>query len=231
MISLPRAAAMLVEDLAYGSRKFAYGRIARLRRLFPAGEKAPVLLIPGVYETWDFLRPLASKLSAAGHPIHVLADLRRNTMPVADAAALAARYLAEHDLRDVVIVAHSKGGLIGKHLMLLDDPDTRVARLIALATPFNGSSRARYFPNKTLREFMPTQSTLAMLTADATVNERITSIYGVLDAHIPEGSELAGARNIRVPVIGHFRILTDERVIGVVVDCADETAPRADVAP
>jgi len=54
---------------------------------------------------------------------------------------------------------------------------------------------------------MPTQSTLAMLTADA---------------------DAAGARNIRVPVIGHFRILTDERVIGVVVDCAGETVPRAD---
>lgn len=226
MITLPRAAALLVEDLLYGSRKFAYGRIARLRRLFPAGEKAPVLLIPGVYETWDFLRPLATKLSAAGHPIHVLSDLRRNTMPVTDAAALAARYLVDHDLRDVVIVAHSKGGLIGKYLMLRHDPEGRVARMIALATPFSGSSRARYFLNRSLREFMPTQATLAMLTADDTVNKRITSIYGVLDAHIPEGSELVGARNIRVPVIGHFRILTDQRVIGVVVDCADAPLPE-----
>ena len=217
----------LVLDWMYGSRKFAYGRFARVQT-FPAGDKAPVLLLPGVYETWQFLKPLAARLYAEGHPVHVLADLKRNVMPIPDAAALAARYLVDHDLRGVILVAHSKGGLIGKHLMLRDDPDSRVDRLIAIATPFSGSSRARYFLNRELRDFIPTGEVLAMLAANADVNSRITSVYGTLDAHIPEGSELPGATNVQFPVVGHFRILADERVISTVVEAARDAPPGVD---
>jgi len=217
----------LVLDWMYGSRKFAYGRFARSQQ-FPAGDKAPVLLLPGVYETWQFLKPLAARLYAEGHPVHVLADLKRNVMPIPDAAALAARYLVDHDLHGVILVAHSKGGLIGKHLMLRDDPDSRVDRLIAIATPFSGSSRARYFLNRELRDFIPTGEVLAMLAANADVNSRITSVYGTLDAHIPEGSELPGATNVQFPVVGHFRILADERVISTVVEAARDAPPGVD---
>jgi len=218
---------LLVADWVYGSRKFAYGRFARVEK-FPNGDKAPVVLLPGVYETWQFLKPLAARLYADGHPVHVLADLKRNVMPIPDAAALAARYIADHDLTGVVLVAHSKGGLIGKHLMLVNDPDGRVDRLIAIATPFSGSSRARYFLNRELRDFIPTGKVLAMLSASADVNSRITSIYGTLDAHIPEGSELPGATNVQFPVVGHFRILADERVISTVVEAAGDAAAGVD---
>ena len=226
-----RTASLLVLDWINGSRKFAYGRF-RQSHNYPAGEKAPVLLLPGVYETWQFLKPLAARLSAEGHPIHVLDELKRNVMPVADAAVLAARYLEQHDLTNVVLVAHSKGGLIGKYLMLFEDQSARVDRLIAIASPFSGSSMSRYFPNRALRAFLPTDATLVRIGAEARVNERVTSIYGAFDAHIPEGSALAGADNREFPVVGHFRILVDPAVIDTVAEVAAvPSTPRAPVVP
>ena len=59
------------------------------------------------------------------------------------------------------------------------------------------------------------------LAASADVNTRIVSIFGPFDPHIPEGSELAGARNIVLARGGHFRVLEDPRVIAEVLRAAE----------
>lgn len=183
---------------------------------YHGGDLAPVLLLPGVYEPWTFLRPLAERIHAAGHPVHVVSALGRNMRGIPESAAIAQGYLDENNLRGAVLVAHSKGGLIGKHMMLIDDTEGRIDRLVAIATPFGGSRYARYMVDPQLRAFRPTETTLAMLTANAMANARITSIYGEVDTHIPEGCALSGATNIEVPVTGHFRVLSDSRVLTAV---------------
>ena len=180
------------------------------------GDRAPVVLLPGVYESSRFLRPLAARIHSLGHPVHVVRRLGRNVRVVPAAAARAQGYLDEHDLRHVVLVAHSKGGLIGKHMMLFDDATGRIDRLVAIATPFGGTRYARYMLDPALRAFRSTEKTLAMLAANADVNARIVSIYGDDDTHIPEGCELPGATNLAFPVSGHFRVLADERVLAAV---------------
>jgi triacylglycerol lipase len=45
------------------------------------------------------------------------------------------------------------------------------------------------------------------LGANLAANARITSIYSRLDPLIPGGSELDGAKNVRLSVVGHFRPL------------------------
>ncbi len=201
--------------------------LALLRRhpptAFGTGDGTPVVLLAGVYEPWSLLRPSAQALSAAGHPVHVVAALGYNRAPIADAAATVMAYLVEHDLRSVVLVAHSKGGLVGKHVMVVDDGDggvDRVERLVAVATPFGGSTLAPLIPDPTVRALAPGAETIAMLGANLAVNARITSIFGDYDPHIPEGSRLEGATNVEIPVVGHFRLLADRRVIAAVVAAA-----------
>ncbi|WP_294568756.1 triacylglycerol lipase [uncultured Arthrobacter sp.] len=176
--------------------------------------KLPVLLIPGVYEPWQFMRPVAAHLHRAGHPVHVVEKLGYNRGSVPAMAALAAKYLEERDLRDVVIVAHSKGGLIGKYLMTL--PGSRVSRLVAINTPFSGSIYANFFVLPSIRAFAPRNRTLVSLGSNLEVNSRITSIYGRFDPHIPGGSFLKGARNIQLETMGHFRPIADRRVLKMV---------------
>ncbi|MET1042541.1 MAG: alpha/beta hydrolase [Microbacteriaceae bacterium] len=180
------------------------------------GAAAPVLLLPGVWETWQFLKPVAQRLSALGHPIHVVDELGRNSGQVRQMADVVARYLEKHDLSAVRVVAHSKGGLIGKHLML-GASGARISRMTAIATPFAGSAYANYLPGPTLRAFRPTDETILRLGKDRAANGRIVSIYPRFDPHIPGGSFLAGARNIELPLAGHFRILKHPRLIHAVV--------------
>jgi hypothetical protein len=173
----------------------------------------PVLLLPGVYESWRFLEPLARGLHAQGHPVHVVAPFGLNRGSIPDMADLAAAALVEADLRGVVIVAHSKGGLIGKSVMGRADVRERVAGMIAINTPFSGSPYARLLPLRAVRAFLPDDEVLTALAAQRADHGRIVSAATCYDPHIPNGSELPGARNVRLATPGHFRALTDPELL------------------
>lgn len=189
---------------------------------FGTGELGPVLLLPGVLEHWTMMRSIAERLNREGHPIHTLPELRRNTIPVSDAADLVAAFLRDRDLRDVIVVAHSKGGLIAKALLLGEETD-RIARVIAIATPFAGSSLANWMPSRTLRALRPSDPTISGLVAQLEANSRIVSIHPPFDPHIPGGSRLEGATNVPIAASGHFRILGSPEVIDAVARYASPT--------
>jgi pimeloyl-ACP methyl ester carboxylesterase len=181
------------------------------------GTRTPVLLIPGVYEPWRFLLPIGRRLSALGHPVHMLPQLGYNLAPIPDTAATAQRYLDEHGLEHVAIVGHSKGGLVGKHMMTVDDAAQRIDRMVAIASPFSGSTRAKYVPVRPIRPFIPGNELLSALAANLEINSRITSIYPETDQVIPNGSFLEGAANVTLPLVGHFRILSNPAIVDAVV--------------
>jgi pimeloyl-ACP methyl ester carboxylesterase len=185
-------------------------------RTFHRGHLAPIVILPGVYEAWRFMVPMARSLHSVGHPVHVLDALRHNRRPITDSAAVVSQYLSSQQLEGAVIVAHSKGGLIGKQVMAFAPEGWRVRSMVAVATPFNGSSLAKYQPSPTLRAFSPHDKDLRRLDAERAVNERIVSVFPRFDPYIPEGSELAFARNVRINTGGHFRILANHEVLSIV---------------
>jgi alpha-beta hydrolase superfamily lysophospholipase len=171
------------------------------------GTKRPVVLLPGVYETWHFLEAAGRRMHELGYPVHVVPGFGRNLGSIDDMARLALDYIVDHDLTGIAIVAHSKGGLIGKTMMISEPGEQRIRSMVAINSPFAGSDYAHLLPIRTLREFVPTHETIVTLARSAEVNRRITSIYSSWDPIIPNGSILDGATNIELPVTGHFRIL------------------------
>lgn len=216
-----RHAGWWIADYAYAARwqLHAFGTRADPRS-FASGGGTPVLIIPGVYESWRFLLPVILDLHGRGHPVHVVDPLGSNRVPVAEGARLVEQYLSERGLEEVVVVAHSKGGLIGKHVMAFGADEAaalggprRVRSMVAVAAPFGGSRYARFQLSPTLRSFSPRDATVRRLADAPDANSRIVSVFARFDPHIPEGSELRGARNVRVETGGHFRILAHPRTI------------------
>ncbi|GAA4671954.1 esterase/lipase family protein [Frondihabitans cladoniiphilus] len=220
---------LLARDARWWVADYAFAAYWQLRAItgprdaptYLSGEGRPVVVLPGVWETWAFLRPLIAHVHAAGHPVHVLDALAWNGRPVADTAKEVAAYVLDHDLHDVVLLAHSKGGLIGKYVMAMLDDAHRVDAMVAVCTPFSGSRYAPYLLLKSIRAFSPRDPTTLLLARNQAINARIVSIYGEFDPHIPEGSELVGARNVRLHAGGHFRILAHPRTIATVLEVAD----------
>lgn len=214
-----RRAIWWIRDYAFAAGWQVRGALSRIPAdAFHAGDRSPIVVIPGVYENWQFMLPLITALHRAGHPVHVVTLLQRNRLDVPIAARLVAEHIAAADLENAVIVAHSKGGLIGKYIMLALDPDLRIDRMVAVCTPFLGSRYARYLLIPSLRVFSPRNALTLQMAGEESINRRITSIYGVYDPHIPEGSVLPGARNIRLETAGHFRILGDEQTACTIVE-------------
>ncbi|MGA7206019.1 MAG: alpha/beta hydrolase [Specibacter sp.] len=208
------------------------------RRRCPAGYSSgdhalpAIVLLPGVYETWLFLEPAAQRLNDAGHRVFAVPELGLNRRSVPVSADLVAQALSDlhvgQGVDKVILLAHSKGGLIGKHVML--DAVARagaaveVLGLVAVATPFSGSLYARYLLSRTMRDFSPVDSVLVSLQAQTTLNHKVVSIYPEFDPHIPGGSALAGAVNVEVPVSGHFRTLQDATVLAAVDQAVSQLA-------
>ncbi|MFC7879320.1 esterase/lipase family protein [Isoptericola sp. NPDC057391] len=184
----------------------------------PRSERRPtVLLLPGVYESWRFLEPLARGLHRHGHPVRVVARFGLNRGTVPDMADLAAAVLVDADLHDVVVVAHSKGGLIGKSLMGRADVGHRVLGMVTVNTPFSGSPYARWLPLRAVRAFLPDDEVLAALAAQRADHSRIVSVATCFDPHVPGGSDLPGARHVRLATPGHFRSLADPALPAVLL--------------
>ncbi len=161
----------------------------------PCGE--PILVIPGVFNTWAFQWPLAEALHGHGHEVHVLPELGANARPLGASADLVAGYLDRAGLDRVVVVAHSKGGLIAKHLLL--DPRTsgRILGVVAACTPFSGSDLAVSLVRRSpLGMFAPSAEEIVRLREAVDVNERIVSLSPSWDEVVPNGSHLPGGRNV-----------------------------------
>ncbi|WP_045297737.1 esterase/lipase family protein [Microbacterium trichothecenolyticum] len=258
-----------VADYVYAGRRqlavlsfpWAIGRPRPAPPAWQRGEPGlpEVYLIPGVYEHWTFLRPLGDALASAGHRVRVVHGLGVNRRTIASTSERLAGLLARTPAPDAgrVLVAHSKGGLIGKHLLVSSGAAARAAAaaaaggdpaegaaattdggrplglvgLVAVATPFGGSRLARLFVVPSIRAFSPKDETILTLGRETSVNGRIVSVFGPWDPHIPEGSALDGATNIAVPTSGHFRVLGARSTARAVLDgiaVLTGTVPAAD---
>ncbi|WP_180968937.1 esterase/lipase family protein [Microbacterium aurantiacum] len=223
LASALRAACWWVQD-------YAYAATWQLRALFDrtdpgsfrTGSRAAIVVLPGIYETWRFMQPMVAALHRRGHPVHVVELLERNLSPVTELAEQVAEHLHRHDLTDVILVAHSKGGLAGK-LVMTGDSSSRIRAMVAVATPFGGSRYARLMPTRTLRALSPADPGILSLAENAIANARIVSIYARFDPHIPEGSELPGAINVRLDTGGHFRILAHPRVLAEIAALSERS--------
>jgi len=211
-----------VRDYAYAAR--GHG-LAFLSRKPPAHYlnyvekgRAPIVLIPGIYTKWHFLKAIADPLSRRGHPIYAIDKLGYNTDEVRNAAKLVRGFIDEKNLQNVIIVAHSKGGLIGKYLLVRYNEDSRVRKMIAIATPFGGSCLVHLIPHRAAKELAPESEIVHELKNEKDVNRSIVSIFGLFDNHVwPTSScRLDGAKNIQLPVYGHHKILFSKETRDIV---------------
>ncbi|WP_353808233.1 hypothetical protein [Agromyces sp. SYSU T00194] len=217
-----------------------------------------VVLLPGIYEHWSFIRPMGDALNRAGYRVLAVHGLGANRADIAETSASLGRALARRRAPAAgrVIVGHSKGGLIGKHLLVADlaaagtaptsaattgtaatdaSGETHAPRgplgiigVVGIATPFGGSTRAWLLQqDPSIRALRPDDPIIAALRSAASANARIASVHPVWDPHVPNGSVLAGAHNVEVPVVGHFLVMRHPATVGAVRDAIGRLAASA----
>lgn len=213
-------------------------------RIHPDSAHPPVLLLHGYGCNSGYWASLAPMLDAA-RISHATLDLEPLTGDIdryAERIEQAARQLcAQAGTRQLVLVAHSMGGLAARAWMRVHGAD-RVARLITLGTPHHGTCLAAFgigINAGQMRRIGVAGPECAWLSAlagaeDAAVRARITSLYSHHDNIIaPQtSSELPGARNLAFGGVGHVALGHHRRVLGAVMGELDalRTGHAASVA-
>lgn len=184
-------------------------------------DKSPIILLAGLTLKWGFLKQIGDILSSRGFPIYIVPKLGSNLQTIPKSAALVREIIDKNDLKNVIIIGHSKGGLIGKYLLIHHNSDHRIKNLLAIASPFSGTSLAKFVPARSFKEVSPTSPVIQELSERTDVNKKIISIFPSFDNHIwPQGgSNLPGAKNIKVKVKGHHRILFDNATKKTIINC------------
>lgn len=203
-----------IEDYVHGaylySKSFWYRKPPEEYLGHVVNKKVPIILIPGVNTKWPFLKMIADEVSAAGHPVYTVKDLGYNRKEIRPSAVLVRNLIDSQQLKDVIILAHSKGGLIGKELLMYCNSDVRIQKVIAIASPFAGSGISKIVPDKVAKELGPESVVILEQNLNTEVNKDIISVYGTYDNHVwpTESCRLDGAENIQVAVDGHHKILS-----------------------
>lgn len=129
------------------------GRTVMLTRIFPWHGPPPaigcprtaVVLVHGYFCTsralyWQGLQPLRAELLVAGHP--VIRSCQPRTGSIAFRAQHLARFLDRLPYHRLILIGHSMGGLDARYVASRLDPQRRIAHVITIGTPHQGTAAA-----------------------------------------------------------------------------------------
>ena len=179
------------------------------------GDKGDVILIPGYSVPWNFMEQIADALNHEGYTIHVVSKLSHTTLPILRCAEVLHTYISDNHLTDVLIVSFSKGGLVAKTYIDRYAAQSNVKKIISISTPYGGTKWG-YLHLFNLNELATNSEVIKKMLEHTANNKKIINIYPNVDNHIipNKNAILPGALvNEEIDIIGHTRILFDERLI------------------
>ncbi len=190
------------------------------RRYLETAKKGypPVILLPGVTRKWGFLRKLADNISKAGYPVHVLPGLKRNITSIPCSARIVGNFITSQNIKNVVLIGHSKGGLLAKYILAKSPERKRISAAIAIAAPFLGSEMARLVPSRAYQELTPESKVVCELIRDRAVNRKIYSLIPIYDNILPQkNSYLPGGHNLIIRARGHHTIVFKPKTTKIIL--------------
>ncbi|HEY7044102.1 MAG TPA: alpha/beta fold hydrolase [Nocardioidaceae bacterium] len=119
----------------------------------------------------------------------------------------------------VHVIGHSLGGLIARYYVQRLGGDARVATLVTLGTPHQGTLAARLLPNRLVRQLRPGSDVMLELAEPTDCSTRFLSFYSDVDHLVVparharlEHPDLA-ARNVLVRGVGHMSLPLSGRIV------------------
>lgn len=213
---------------------YLYGRrMGTLLGGSPDNGGRPVILVHGYGQNRvDFLR-IARTLRRRGF-VRLFGFNYPWLLSLEDSAARLGRFVAEicaeERVEQVDLVCHSLGGLVAMQYLLGEEGARRVARCVAIATPFGGVKWRGPMLGRASRELRGGFAFPGGLPHGKT---RLLSIYSRHDnvVHPATTSSLVahGGRDLDAGTMGHLAILFDPTVGAAVADFLEEADPPAHV--
>jgi triacylglycerol lipase len=189
----------------------------------------PVVLVPGIWDTPLVFDRMRVRLETAGRSTFAVSLKPNNGSVALEHSADQLRQLIDERLGPrgpLDMVAFSMGGLVARYYAQRLGGLSRMSHLVTISTPHCGTRTAYLQPLPGVREMRPGSPFLQDLDRDAAGLARVsvTSIWSPLDILIlpAVSSRLPFGREVRIPVLLHFLMPGDQRVIEAVMQSLKE---------
>lgn len=185
------------------------------------GDKGDVILIQGLHSTYLALAYVGNFLNSRGYKIHTIPNLT-SVETIEQAASKLESTVKSIDKPNLILVSHSKGGLISKYFLDHSQQNNKVRYSFSIATPYSGSLLGMTKIHN-IHELGLKSSLILDLGKNKQNVSKIVNFYPKFDNHvIPNKSLLLdGATNIPIDVNGHTNILTSTQLteqLGALLD-------------
>jgi triacylglycerol lipase len=180
-----------------------------------------VFLLHGVFASAGVFRPLEERLRAAGiqHVGKFSYRPGRSVVSLAQQLRKEIEYIPQGTR--IHLVGHSLGGVVGRYYVQELGGSARIRQTISLASPFHGTSVARWLPLQVARELSPSSELLAALRDPMRLPRNVphTSIVADSDMVVvpPSSAAFPFGDVVVVEGLGHNGLLFDEEVANMVV--------------
>lgn len=189
-----------------------------------ATDRNPVVLVHGIDDTAKIFGRMAAYLSDRGwKEIHALNLFPNNGDRGLDELALQVKSYIDNHLSVVDridLVGFSMGGIVSRYYTQRLGGSQKVDAFITLSSPHQGTWTGYLRQNIGARQMRPNSSFLQAMNASVDELEKVafSSVWTPYDLMIlpANSSELPIGTMIRLPVLSHPQMLTDERSLATV---------------
>jgi len=209
----------LAREYFYFIYRFFFSISHRTPRRWSIGSRGEIVFVPGFGARATYYWELCEYLNQQGYKVITVPALGQSLRKVASEARIVVRALTNmNHTKNVVFVAHSKGGITVKYI-LDHHPEIQVKKCITLGAPFGGtylSCLSVYH----LDELMPRSSLIQKIQKININNHLIHQIVPRIDNHvIPYTSLLlTGAQIHKTSVVGHTLLSQEPEALKKVVE-------------
>ncbi|MCW2273143.1 alpha/beta fold hydrolase [Rhodoblastus acidophilus] len=192
-----------------------------------APDETPIVLVPGYCCNRGMWFEMARDLEAAGRKVAPLTL----GWTFADIDELAdeldqhiARVKEQTGAEKVLLVGHSKGGLVARARIARRGGDD-VVGLVTLATPHHGTSFAKYGYGRSARQMEPDSPWLQALNAKETPVP-VHAFWAGRDEFVspPDAARLQGAPETCAPLAGHMSVIAQPEVLKKILAFSEPAA-------
>lgn len=178
-----------------------------------ANHGKPILFIYGFDGYWSQAIPIAKTFLPLGYSVYCPTQIANNAIPLNTSVSLVKKYISDQQLKDFIIIGHSKGGLIAHQLLSDHQISPLIRQVITISTPYAGLPEL-YYQIPHIREYIP--PVINALSSSSLA--KIANIYTEFDTTLIPANNmtLPGANNLVFPGTGHAWILQDPKFLSLI---------------
>jgi triacylglycerol lipase len=189
-----------------------------------AGASSPVVLVPGIWDTSSVFNRMTARLEKEGWSALAVSLKPNDGSVTLEQSAEELRQFIDAKIgprRSLDMVAYSMGGLVARYYAQRLGGLARMKHFVTISTPHHGTGAAYLGPLPGEREMRPESPFLKDLDRDIDRLSlvSVTSIWSPLDIVVSPAvsSRLPFGSEVQIPVLLHFLMPGDERVIQAVI--------------